>query len=142
MFANTVSNKWTETTEQISITTELIVFDMGEVSFGIPISKLDRVINNSQLGEDLNSREDVEIIDLHHQLFGISISSPTAMMIFRGDRLYGIAINTTPTLTIAPLDRIRTLPTEFRTNNPLGIATHIAMISTPIAESTIFILAA
>lgn len=140
MFANTVSNQWTETTEQTPLTIELIVFDMGEVSFGIPISKLDRVISNSQLNNDLNIRQNVDIIDLHHRLFGTSIFSPTAMVIFRGDRMYGIAIDTTPSLTCVPIDSIRTLPPEFSTNNPLGIATHIAMISRLKAELAIFIL--
>jgi chemotaxis signal transduction protein len=140
MFTNTVSNKWTEITEPLELTVELIVFDIGEVSFGISIDKIDRVINTNQLDEELNIGQNIEIIDLHHRLFGTSISIPTTMVIFRGDKMYGIAIDTTPTLTIVPLDRIRILPSEFRMNSPLDIASHIAMISTSTAESTIFIL--
>lgn len=137
---NTISNKWTEIIKPIELTVELIVFDLGEVSFGISMTKIDRVINHTRLGEELNISKDVEILDLHHRLFGTSILNPTAIVIFRGDKLYGIPIDTSPTLTIVPLDRIRIIPAEFRTNNPLGIASHIAMISTPNSELTIFIL--
>jgi hypothetical protein len=148
MFANTVSNKWVETAKKIEATIELIVFNLGEVSFGIPMTKIDRVVNKTNLerlavcdsNRDFNLSAGIEILDLHHQVFGISIANPTAMVIFRGDRLAGIPIDTTPTLTSIPLDQIRILPTEFRTNSPLGIASHIAMTASSNQESTIFIL--
>jgi hypothetical protein len=180
MFTNAVSNKWTETLAKVEATIELIIFNLGEVSFGIPISKIDRVVNKTNLerlavcldthnseetseslakpsrsrsvsvrrremrrcdsNQDFNLSADIEILDLHHRLFGVSIVNPTAMVIFRGDRLTGILIDTTPTLISVPLDRIRILPAEFRVNNPLGIASHIAIISISNRESTIFIV--
>jgi hypothetical protein len=140
MFANTVSNKWTETTKKIEATIELIVFNLGEVSFGIPMTKIDRVVNKTNLDRDFNLSAGVEILDLHDRLFGSSIVNATAMVIFRGDRLTGIPIDTTPTLISVPLDRIRILPDEFRTSSPLGIASHIAMISDFGIDSTIFII--
>jgi chemotaxis signal transduction protein len=140
MFTNTVSNKWVETAKKIEETIELIVFNLGEVSFGIPMTKIDRVVNKTNLDRDFNLSADVEILDLHDRLFGTSIVNSTAIIIFRGDRLTGIPIDATPTLISVPLDRIRILPTEFRTNNSLGIASHIAMIATSTAELTIFIL--
>ncbi len=140
MFANTVSNKWTETTKQVELMIELISFDLGEISFGIPITKIVRVMNDLSPHEDLQIGSDVEILDLHHRLFGFSILNPTAMAIFSGDKSYYIPIDTTPTLTSIPLDRIRTLPAEFRANNPLGIASHLAMTAIDDRELTIFIL--
>jgi hypothetical protein len=140
MFANTVSTKWNEIAVPIELSVELIVFDIGTVTFGVPISKIDRVINNSQLDEDLKIGESVEILDLHQQLFGSSISNPTTIAIFNSDKLYAIPIETAPTLTIVPLDRIRILPSELRPHNPLGIASHIAMFSLFDRELTIFIL--
>ena len=86
MFANTISTKWSETTVKNEPTIELVVFDIDEVSFGIPI-------------------------------------------------------DTVPTLVCIPLDLIRTLPDDFRTTNPVGIASHIAMISNSTTALTIFILA-
>ena len=142
MFTNTVLNPLSETTDRVQLTIELIIFDIGEVNFGIPITKIDRIISNIHLGKDYTLTQNVEILDLHHRLAGVEISNLTAIVIFMGNdqQLQGIPIETTPTLISVPLDRIRTLPSEFRTNNLLGIASHIAMISTPIAESTIFIL--
>jgi hypothetical protein len=140
MFANTVSNKWTETTKQVELTIELIVFDLGAISFGIPMSKISRVINNlTQV--DFQLDPDLELLDLHDRLFGTAITNPTAMVICTGDRPACIPIDTTPTLTSIPLDRIRILPAEFRIDNPLGIASHIAMKSIDDTELTIFILA-
>ncbi|MCY7367676.1 MAG: chemotaxis protein CheW [Chamaesiphon sp.] len=140
MFTNTISNKWTETPNKIEETIKLIVFNLGEVSFGIPMTKIDRVVNKTNLDRDLKINAGIEILDLHHRLFGTSIVNPTAMVIVTGDRLAGIPIDTTPTLISIPLDQIRILPPEFRTNNPLGIASHIAMTSIGNSELTIFIL--
>ena len=140
MFTNTVSNKWTETAKQVEATIELIVFNLGEVSIGIPMIKIDRVVNITHLDRDFNLSEGLEILDLHHRLFGNSIANPTAIVVLRGWNLTGIPIDTTPTLIDVPLDRIRILPTGFRTNSPLGIASHIAMISSSNQELTIFII--
>ena len=143
MFANTLSNKWPESNARVKSTIELIVFDIGEVSFGIPITKINRVISSIFIGEDFSLTQDVEILDLHHQLTGVSLSTPNAIAIFTGERqqLYGIPIDTVPTIVCVPLDRIRTLPTELRTNSSIGIASHVAMVSEPELELTIFILA-
>ena len=140
MFTNTVSNKWTETAQKMEETIKLIVFNLGEVSFGILMTKIDRVVNNANLDRDFKIDAGIEILDLHHRLFGTSSINPTTMVIFRGDRLVGIPIDTTPTLISVPLNHIRILPDEFRTNNPLGIASHIAMTSIDDTELTIFIL--
>jgi hypothetical protein len=140
MLKNTISNKWIETIDKVVATIELIVFDIGEVSFGIPMTKIDRVINQATFKKDYQIGSGIEILDLHYRLFEISIVNPTEIAIFNGDRLFAIPIDSTPTLIDVPLDRIRIIPVEFRTNNPLGIASHIAMISTPNTEVTIFIL--
>jgi hypothetical protein len=139
MFANTVSNKWAETAKQVEPTIELIIFDLGEISFGIPMSKIGRVINNLTQA-DLQLDPAIELLDLHHRLFGTSITDPTAMVIFKSDRSYWIPINSPPTLIDIPLDRVRILPAEFRTNSPLGIASHIAMTAIGDNKLTIFIL--
>jgi hypothetical protein len=43
-------------------------------------------------------------------------------------------------LTLVPIDRIRILPDDFRATNPLGIASHVAMVTAPQGELTVFIL--
>jgi chemotaxis signal transduction protein len=148
MFTNTVSNKWTETAKEIEATIELIVFNLGDVSFGIPMTKIDRVVNNTNLerlavcdsNQDFNLSSGIEILDLHDRLFGTSIVNPTTIVVLKGESLVGIPIDTTPTLISVSLDRIRVLPDEFRTNSPLGIASHIAITAIGDNELTIFIL--
>ena len=142
MFTNTISTKWAETIETPVPTIELIIFDIGEVSFGIPITKIDRIISNIHLDRDHTLTENVTILDLHDRLTDLAILNPTAIVIFTNERqqLIGIPINTVPTLLAVPLDLIRTIPSHFRLGNPLGIASHIAMISEPTREFTIFIL--
>ncbi len=126
-----------------SISIELVVFEIAEVSFGIPMPKINRVISNIFLGEDYSLTQDVEIVDLHHRLTGIEIANFNAIAIFTSTdgQLYGIPIETVPSLMTIPIDRIRTIPQDLRTKNPLGIASHIAIIANADLELTIFILA-
>ena len=142
MFTHTISNKWAEIIETPVPTIELIIFDIGEVSFGIPITKIDRIISNIHLDLDHTLTENVTILDLHDRLTDLAILNPTAIVIFTNEQqqLIGIPINSVPTLFAVPLDLIRTIPSDFRLGNPLGIASHIAMISEPTRKFTIFIL--
>ena len=141
MFTNTISNKWSDTIEKSVPTIELISFDIGEIKLGIPITKIERIISNIHLDLDDTLTENVNIIDLHDRLTGSAITNPTAIVIFTSDRQRsGTPINTAPTILAIPCDSIRTLPTEFRTTNLLGIASHIAMIADPTRELTMFIL--
>ena len=143
MFTNIVSHQWFKTIAKTDLTLELIVFEIDEVSFGIPIHKLDRIISNIHLDEDYMLIQQVEILDLHDRLTGVAIANASAIAIFTNDlgQLLGIPIATIPTLIDVPLDRIRTLPSEFRTNNPIGIASHVALIDDSDTTTTIFILA-
>jgi chemotaxis signal transduction protein len=143
MFANIVSNQWSELTIPKTLSVEFISFEIDQIKFGIPIAKLERIISNIHLNEDYMLAQHIEIIDLQDLITGIPIANPTSIAIFTDDlqRSCGIPINTVPELITIPLDRIRLLPQTFRDTNPLGIATHLAMMSTPEKELTLFILA-
>jgi chemotaxis signal transduction protein len=143
MLTNTIATKWAEPLDQSTSKIELIIFDIGEVSFGIPITKIDRIISNIHLDQDHTLTENVTILDLHDRLTGISIVNPTAIAIFTDDQQqsFGIPINTVPTLLAVPLELIRTIPNEFRTTSPLGIASHLAIVPMSMTQLTIFILA-
>jgi hypothetical protein len=142
MFANTLSNKWVETTTAVT-TLDLIVFAVDRVSFGIPMTKIDRIISSVFLGEDYSLTQNVDILDLHDHLTGESIVSPTSIVLWidAHQQLAAIPIETVPVMVSVPLDRIRTLPHDFRQQDRLGIASHVAMITIENIESTIFILA-
>lgn len=143
MLTNTTATKWSEPLDQSTSKIELIIFDIGEVSFGIPITKIDRIISNIHLDQDHTLTENVTILDLHDQLTGISIVNPTAIAIFTTDQQqsFGIPINTVPTLLAVPLELIRTIPNEFRTTSPLDVASHLALVPMSMTQLTIFILA-
>ena len=64
MFVNTSSNTWEQTPEQVILKIELIVFDIGEVSFGIPIHQIDRIISNLHLDKNPTLTQNVEITAL------------------------------------------------------------------------------
>ncbi len=142
MFANILSNKWVETTTSIA-TLDLIVFEVERVSFGIPMTKIDRIISSVFLGEDYSLTQNVDILDLHYRLTGESIVSPTSIVLWidAQQQLAAIPIETVPMMVSVPLDRIRTLPSDFRQQSPIGMASHVAMTTIENIESTIFILA-
>jgi purine-binding chemotaxis protein CheW len=138
-YPNPVKNLWNDSQVIDTATVELANFDIGIAYFGLPIFNIDRIVNLNNTNNNFNSQlAGVEILDLHHQLFGMSLSDPTTWIIIKNldDRSYVIPTDTLPTLTYVSIDRIRILPDDFRTTNPLGIATHIAMVG----ERTTFIL--
>lgn len=142
MFANIISNKWAETTTTVT-TIDLIVFEVDRVSFGIPMTKIARIISSGFLGEDYSLTHNVEILDLHDRITGASLLNPVSIVLWidTHQQLVAIPIETVPLMVAVPLDRIRTLPSDFRQQDLLGIASHVAMFATENIESTIFILA-
>jgi chemotaxis signal transduction protein len=142
MFANTLPTKWVETTTSIAAL-DLIVFEVDLVSFGIPMTKIDRIISSVFLGEDYSLTQNVNILDLHYRLTGESIVSPTSIVLWidAQQQLAAIPIETVPVMVSVPLDRIRTLPSDLRQQNSIGIASHMAMTTIENIELTIFILA-
>ncbi len=142
MLIDTITAKWSEPIAQSTPEIELIIFDIGEVKFGIPITKIDRIISNTHLDQDYTLIENVTVIDLHDRLTGIPIVNPTAIAIFTNSQqqLIGIPINTVPTILAISFDLIRTLPHEFRITSPLGIASHLAILPVSMTPTTILIL--
>jgi chemotaxis signal transduction protein len=138
------ATSWYQPTVTAELTIEFAIFEIDGVSFGLPISKIDRIINNTSTDHNLSCPIDVEVLNLHHKIFGINSasSSAAACTIVRRDQQppCAIPVDTIPTLTLVPIDRIRTIPSELRSTNSLGIASHVAIISTPAGELTVFIL--
>ncbi len=143
IYTNNLQNTWQERQNIVAQTVELVVFDIGELSFGLSISKVDRIVDLTNNSKDFGGLENVRILDLHQQLFDPLLTQPAAWVIVKDlDRLaYRIGVDTLPTLMLVPLDRIRMIPSELRTASPLGIASHVAIIAESDRELTIFILA-
>ena len=137
------ATSWYQPTEIATPTIEFAIFEIAGVSFGLPISKIDRIIIHTSSGEASSRPPDIAILNLHHQIFGISaLADPAAYTIVWRDKqeLCMIPVDTVPVLTAVIIDRIRTIPSDLRATNPLGIASHVAIISTPTGELTVFIL--
>ena len=73
-------------------TIKLIVFNLGEVSFGILMTKIDRVVNKTNLDRDFNFSAEIEILDLHHRLFGSSIGIPSNLSPLKITIVVGLTI--------------------------------------------------
>ena len=121
---------------------ELLVFHIEEVWFGLPLGRVERVVDITNTRNDFSALANVELLDLHDWLFGSKLIGPTAWMIFKDavGTLYGIPVDPTPTLVVVPLDRIRQLPHHVRTTSPLRIASHVALVTEPTRALTVFIL--
>jgi hypothetical protein len=121
---------------------ESILFDIDAVWFGIPLSRVDRLVDITNTHNDFSSLADVQPLDLHERLFGITLAAPTAWAIYKdaSSSLYGIPVASVPTIVVVPIDRIRQLPIDFRTTSPLGIASHVARITEADRELTVFML--
>jgi hypothetical protein len=141
MSAHTNAPSWYQPTVTAAPTIEMAIFEIDGISFGLPISKLDRIINDPS-GNATTCPTDVEILDLHQQIFGINAESTVACAIVRrdGQPPCAIPIDTIPTLMMVPIDRIRSIPSELRSTNPLGIASHVTIITMPTGDITVFIL--
>ena len=133
-YPNSVKTLGDETMDKTTLTLELVLFDIGIAYFGLPIFNVDRIVDLSNINNDFSSLlTGAKILDLHHQLFGMSLSDPPIWIIaksFNG-RLYRIPTDILPTLTHVTLDRLRILPDDFRATSPLGIASHVAMVTAP-----------
>jgi chemotaxis signal transduction protein len=141
MSANTNAPSWYQPTVTTAPTIEMAIFEIDGISFGLPITKLDRIMNNPT-GNATTCPTDVEILNLHQQIFGISTTNTAACAVVRrdGQPPCAIPVDTVPTLIMVPIDRIRSIPNELRSTNPLGIASHVAIITLPTGDVTVFIL--
>ncbi len=138
-----VETSWAGLLPLAANTIELVVFKIEEVWFGIPLIKVECIVDITNTQADFSALEHVKLLDLHERLFGSNLATPAAWTIFRdpGGCCYGIPVDLVPTLMLVPFDRIRLLPGDVRATSPLGIASHVATISESTHELTVFILA-
>jgi chemotaxis signal transduction protein len=121
---------------------ESVLFEIDTVWIAIPLSRVDRIVDITNIRNDFSDLGRVEPLDLHELLFGHHLAEPTAWTIYRdaSNTTYGIPVDPVPTLIDIPCDRIRQLPPDFRTTSPLGIASHVALITEFDRELTVFML--
>jgi hypothetical protein len=138
MSTNTVQNLWYEAQQQLASTIELVVFDICEVKFGLPIDKIDRFVNTA----DTSTLTDFETLDLHHRLFGINSSDSTHFIIAKSQdlTLRKIPVDRLPIIIPISIDLIKILPKELLTENLFGIVNHVAMLHIPPEKILVLII--
>jgi chemotaxis signal transduction protein len=129
-------NYWYEPTTKVEPTVEFLAFQIGEISFGVSIDKINQIVNSTKVILTLNT----EALDLHDRLFGISSSASAYSILInsRDNRLYSIAVDTAPISIGIRIDRIRQIPNNYHTTNIRAISTHVAKFGD--LDSILFIL--
>jgi chemotaxis signal transduction protein len=134
--AQIAKNYWYEPTTKVEPTIEFLTFNIGEISFGISIDKINQILHSTKVIPTLNTQP----LDLHDRLFGINSSASAYSIVVnsRDNRLYSIAVDTAPILIGIRIDRIRRIPNNYSNTTILETASHVAKIGD--LDSLCFIL--
>ncbi len=134
MSTNIVNKYWYEPKLEVKPSIEFLTFKIGEISLGVSIDKIDRVINVDKISTLPNT----QLLDLDLRLFGSSSTGSTYYIIIKSsqEQLYNIPVDTAPTLMTIEVDRIRHIPDQDPTTNMLEFTSHVATVG----DSIIFIL--
>lgn len=131
-----------------------VVFRVGSLNLALRIESVYKVLNHTlvyssgvnPVGITHLSEREVVVIDLQRRLFnssGIQHASQPGFLIVAENpagELYGIPVESTPTLMEIPLPAIRVLPESYRRADTLGIASHVAVVPQPESALAIFLL--
>lgn len=132
---------------------KLLVFEIGKLTLALPILQVHKIVKQTEVyGSGLShvnlshlGEQEVAVVDLHHKLFGVSLTQAEASGYFiisknpMGEPL-GIVVSQAPTLLDVHPEQIRRLPDSYRQADTLEIASHVAIVPYQAANLTIFIL--
>jgi purine-binding chemotaxis protein CheW len=124
-------------------TLKAITFDLAGYWIAIPISYVVKVINAppgqisqaNGVGLVHLSNYAITVVDLHQRLnlgqSNIDSQNQKFLIVIRigNSDLCSVPVSEPPTLLDIPLAEIRQLPNSYRRSHPLGIASHVAMVS-------------
>jgi len=138
-----------------------MVFTIAGHLLALPVTAIHRVmasptllnINSSGLSLVNLNGFNITVLDMHSWL---STVKPTGFHFFKSKpenkgqflivaysqqgMLNGILVDEPPTLIELPLSAIRAFPKNYRQATPLGIASHIAVVTRELSTLTIFLL--
>ncbi|MDJ0689972.1 MAG: chemotaxis protein CheW [Xenococcaceae cyanobacterium MO_188.B32] len=133
---------------------KVLVFEMANHFFALPISVIFKVINCPPITENKDSSlgiadfegQTVTVVNLAQKLSPQNSATQHIQKRFlilsqtRQGELCGIPIDKSPALIELPKDNIRSLPLSARQVNPFSIATHVAILPKPEGSLKIFLL--
>ena len=142
MSGNTNTATWYQPAVVAIPAIEFAIFKIGGVNFGLPISKIYRIIDSEHPHTSLNLAEDIKDWDLHDQIFQIDCVNPVSKIIVSDDnqKLVSIPVDTVPLLIDIPIDRIRLITEDLRLLSPLKMVSHIAIFFDGTEELNVFVL--
>lgn len=124
---------------------------IGQLTLACRIETVYKVVNHSQVyssglghtGLTHIDNQTVTVIDLHHQLFDVSLADqPGYLVLIKSqiDDLLAIPVIKSPTLMDIQHEHIRVLPQAYRQSDTLSIASHVAIVPGKNETLTIFVI--
>ena len=133
---------------------KVVLFSVGSLNCAFRLDPVYKVVSSPQLygsGDSwvglthLGDRE-VTVLDINKRLFpsdrheaSLKVRYLIVVQNQRGE-LYGIPVEKVPVLMSIPFANIRVLPETFRQSNALGVASHVAVVSSANSSMTLFLL--
>jgi chemotaxis signal transduction protein len=135
-------------------TAKIMVFSVGDLSLGVRLEGVQKVMamptlhkgSNSFLGVTQVEDQEIVVLDLHHTLYGSfgmgnnvmgknTIGNNTIgnkgylMVVKSAQHLYGLTCLKLPTMVEIPLTDLRPVPAQYRDRDTLGIAEQMAQVT-------------
>lgn len=128
----------------------ILIVPVQDLSLGLPIEQVQKVIPTPTifkggvptLGITHFESEEVIVIDLHQKIYGQrnQKSEPYVVLIKAAEQLYGILTISLPVIQEVKASQVNPLSQEYRDRDPLGIASHTAVVQRGEETQTVFLV--
>ncbi|OLP16313.1 hypothetical protein BST81_22220 [Leptolyngbya sp. 'hensonii'] len=134
-----------------SKTLRVLVIPLQNLHLALSLDGIQKVVRTPQvfksgekvLGVAHFEDQEVIIVDLHQQIFGVPNPQPEIYVVVvraTNQQLYGIPTPTLPGLQELPLESLNPLPPDYRARDTLGIASHTVSTQSAQEAQTLFLL--
>lgn len=133
-------------------TQKLLIFALKHLNVAIRLDDVIKVIpipeifrsGDKTLGLANFEDKEVLVVDLSHEIFGSSSTSPGRyLVVMQADRqeFFGVPVPSLPTMKDIPVSAVRPIPSDYRDRDALGIASHMVQVPSGAEVQTAFLLA-
>jgi purine-binding chemotaxis protein CheW len=135
-------------------TLKVIAFKVNTLHLAVQIDAVHKILRHTSIYSSglhpvgvahVDDRE-VTVLDIQRRLFHTTsinaLGESNYLIVIRNtlNELYGIPVETVPTLVDIPLSSLRVLPASYRQADTLSIASHVAIIPQDEHTLTLFLL--
>ncbi|MEL6440599.1 MAG: chemotaxis protein CheW [Cyanobacteria bacterium J06621_8] len=134
-------------------TIKLLIFTIGKLNLALPILQVQKIVKQNEVhGSGLShvnlahlGEQEVPVVDLHQKLFRTPLpqSGLDGYFIITKNVIQeplGILLSEAPNLYDVPQEKVRVIPSSYRSADTLEIASHVALIPQGNTSLTVFIL--